>query len=83
MGYGYRFGTSIKTFWPDDDDTTLYLASGWLTLADLLQHAKDHFGEDVKMEDIEVSAENIHTDCLTYDLHDASDYTNFIVLTKK
>lgn len=86
MGYGYRFGTQIQTYWPDDDETTLYLSSSpWdsnLTLADIIQQAKDHFGEDVKIEDVAVSSEYIHTDCLTYDLYDAGDYTNFIVLRK-
>jgi fumarate reductase subunit C len=83
MGYSTRFGTEITDFWPDDDDTTLYLASGWLTLAELIQHAKGHFGEAVQMEDIEVSSEKIHTHCIYYDLYDAGDYTDFIVLKYK
>jgi hypothetical protein len=83
MGYFERFGTDITDFWPDDDETTLYLSSGQLTMADLIQHAKEHFGDDVKIEDIEVSAEKIHTHCIYYDLYDASDYTDFVVLTHK
>ena len=82
MGYFKRFGTDITDFWPDDDENTLYLSTGFLTMADLLEHAKDQFGEDVKPENIEVSAEKIHTHCIYYDLYDAGDYTNFIVLKK-
>jgi hypothetical protein len=84
MGYSYRFGTDIKTFWPDDDEKTMYIKSeGWgCTMADLMQHITDKWGEDVQMTDIEVHSEKIHTDCLTYDLYDAGDYTDFIVLKK-
>jgi hypothetical protein len=32
------------------------------------------------MEDIEVTSEKIHTHCIYYDLYDAGDYTDFIVL---
>jgi len=34
------------------------------------------------MEDIAVEAEKIHTHCIYYDLYDASDYTDFIVLKR-
>lgn len=30
-----------------------------------------------------IRAQKIHTSCLTYDLHDDSDWTNFIVVEKK
>jgi hypothetical protein len=84
MGYSYRFGTQIQTFWPDDDEKTLYFSSdSYLTVSDMLEQARDHWGQDVKLEDINIGAEHIHTDCLGYDRYDAGDYTNFIVLTRK
>ena len=81
MGYSIRPGTQIMDFWPDDDETTQYIASSYgPTLTDLLQHAKDKWGDDVTLDDIEVTAEKIHTYCIYYDLYDSGDYTDFLVL---
>lgn len=81
MGYGTRpnqFGhSSIKTFWPDDDRNNLYI-EGDSNLSVIISRIKNHFGEDSKLEDFMISAEYIHTDCLTYDGHDPSDWTNFL-----
>jgi len=34
------------------------------------------------LEDIQITSEKIHTGCLTYDLYDSSDYTEFVILTR-
>lgn len=80
MGHGTRDG-GIQTFWPDDDDKTIYVARE-LGLSDILELAKEKWGEDVDMDDINIRSEYIHTDCLTYDQYDPSDYTRFIVIEK-
>jgi hypothetical protein len=86
MGYGTRdgsWGHRIPTFKPDNTDDTLYIEADWMTvrLDDLLVRVKEYFGEDVNLENITISAEHIHTDCLGYDRYDRGDYTNYIVIT--
>jgi hypothetical protein len=81
MGYGTRDG-SIRTFAPDDTETVKYLHSGCdYTLAEILDIAREKWGEKIGLEDITITAEYIHTDCIGYDLYDSGDYTNFIVIT--
>lgn len=82
MGYSYRNNGQIKDFWPDNTEDELYLLGGGSTnLVDLLGEIHLHFGE-VDFEQIEISSENIHTSCLTYDLHDSSDYTQFLIIRR-
>jgi len=87
MGYGTRPGTlghTIRTFWPDDTDTTMYIQTSYCvipTLADLLQKIYEKW-PGASLDNIEISAEKIHTDCLGYDLYDAGDYTDFLLITK-
>ena len=82
MGYS----NNGDTFKPDDDENTIYLnSSSWTTLADIIYIVQSKWPElsDLdSLESINISAENIHTDCLGFDLHDSGDYTNFIVITK-
>ena len=80
---GYTTQGSIKSYWPDNTETTLYLASDSSTsLSDMLERIRDHFGEDVDLSQLRISSEYIHTDCLTYDRYDPGDYTNFIIIEK-
>ncbi|MNK10018.1 hypothetical protein D3C87_280290 [compost metagenome] len=84
MGYDFRgggIGGKIKTFWPDDDADTMYVGYA-TTLAEISQKAKEKWGDDVSLEDLEISADHIHTDCIGYDRYDSDDYTNFIVIAK-
>ena len=82
MGYS----DNNNSFWPDDDENTIYLEDcRWITLFDIIYIVRSKWPElsDLdSLDSINISAENIHTDCLGYDLHDPSDYTNFIVITK-
>lgn len=82
MGYSYRNNGNIKDFWPDDDDNTMYISSGCDSLQDLINLAQDKWPGTL-MEDIEITSEKIHTSCLTYDLYNSSDYTDFIILTRR
>jgi len=82
MGYTTRPNTSIRDFWPDDTESTIYVdASQAPTLNDLLAQAQEKWGEDIELSDVRITAEHIHTRCLGYDLHDPSDYDDFVVLT--
>ena len=85
MGHDTRpgkLGHTIRTFWPDDTDTTMYLQSTRpLSSADLLQDIYEKW-PDASLENITIGTENIQTDCLGYDLYDAGDYTDFLIITK-
>jgi hypothetical protein len=80
MTYSTRNNGQIKDYWPDNNESTLYL-TGELTLSDLISSITEHFGSS-DLDKFTLSSEYIHTSCLTYDQYDSSDYTNFIVITK-
>jgi hypothetical protein len=79
MGYGYRAG-SIRTFWPDDTDTEIYI-SETCTLEQIRSWIADKW-PGASMANISISSEHIHTDCLGYDCYDSGDYTTFIVIRR-
>ena len=71
---------TIINYTPQNDKDTLYIPHN-TDLEELIQKVKEHFGEDVEFSKVCVTPENIHTHCLTYDLHDPSDYTDYLVIT--
>ena len=80
MGYYTRTG-SIRCYEPDSSATEFYYnAEFGPTLKDALEAAALHFkcGIQDLIEEAEIYAEYIHTDCLGYDCCDSSDYTNYI-----
>lgn len=77
---GYTTKGSITSFWPDEDDNTKYMAGEW-SLSDLLAAAVDKW-PNTPMEEIQISAEKIHTDCIYYDLYDSGDWTDFVVMRR-
>ena len=79
MGYTTRPNTQIRDFWPDDTDTTMYIESNSITLNDLIRKAQDKW-PGIDLNDIAITSEEIHTQCIGYDMYDPFDYTNFIVL---
>ena len=80
MGYSYRNNGQIKDFWPDDDENTMYRLSGNDSLQEIIELAQEKW-PGISLQDITISAEKIHTSCLTYDLYDPSDYTDFVIIT--
>lgn len=76
---GYTKEGSIDNFWPDDTETTMYLAYE-TNLAEIFEIAKRKWPE-ATLESLEISAEKIHTSCIYYDLYDGGDWTNFLVIT--
>ncbi len=78
---GYTTEGSIKNFWPDNTETQLYIPSySPQSISELLQLARAKWPH-ATIDDICITSEKIHTHCITYDLYDPSDYTDFIVLT--
>lgn len=85
MGYSTRqglWGGTIKTYWPDDTEDTMYLTSNSQhSLAAIINICKEKW-PDTDFNDLLFESEKIHTDCLDYDLYDSSDYTDFIIIRK-
>ena len=79
---GYTTKGEIQSYTPEDTETTLYVLSipGLYSLQDILDLAQSKW-PGVSLEDIQIEPEHIHTNCLTYVLYDASDYTEYLVLT--
>lgn len=87
MGYGTRpgiLGHTIRTYWPDDGPDTMYIQvsdCGTHTLAALQEMIEEKW-PGASAENIQIDCAEIQTDCLGYDLYDATDHTNFIIITK-
>lgn len=73
--------------YPEDDKGTLYISCGMssfeIDFMDMLDRIKSHFGEEISLEELDITAEYIHTRCIGYDQFDSSDYDNYIVITRK
>jgi hypothetical protein len=80
MGYGTRNNGQIKTFWPDDTEDEFFIA-GSASLEAILDLAKAKW-PGIELIDIHIEPQNIHTDCLTYDLYDSGDYTQFLRISR-
>lgn len=77
---GYSKHGEIERFWPDDDDSTIYICED-ATLSEITDKINEKW-PGTSLDDIQISSKYIHTNCLTYDLYDSSDWTNFIVISK-
>lgn len=77
---GYTTEGSIGRFWPDDTEDCFYITYG-TSLGDIIRLAEKKW-PGIDADAIKVDAEHIHTDCLTYDRYDPSDYTQFVVVTR-
>lgn len=86
---------TIKTFEPQNTKDKLYIRANYssVSLGDFLQQIHSHFGLDGDalnltnapfnvLDQFEISAEHIHTDCIGYDRYDPGDHTNFIVVER-
>lgn len=76
----YTDGRGVPCFMPDDTETCFYIIVG-TDLGDIMERAKRKFGEDITLDDIDITAEHIHTDAIGYDLHDPSDWTEFLKIS--
>ena len=82
MGYGTRNNGQIKTFWPDDTDTKIYIQSeSEISLGDLWEKAEAKW-PGISVFEIKITSEQIQTDCLSYNRYDPMDYTDFIIIRR-
>lgn len=81
--YKYRYekdGSATNCF-PEDTDTVLWVRSHDLSsIRDLMEKAKEKW-PDVDFSDVSIDVEHHHQYCIYYDLHDSSDYVDYIVLS--
>jgi len=72
----------IRSFWPDNTADKLYIPdyAGGIGGAELWKKIQEKW-PGITMEELYIASEHIHTDHLTYDLYDSSDYTNFLCIT--
>lgn len=73
--------SNSNSFWPENTEDKLYFPYE-TNLQSLLDSVKQAW-PDVSLDDISIESEHIHTDCIGYDLYDSTDYTNFVVVTRK
>lgn len=78
---GEYHSDNIRCFTPDNTPTRLYIEGGYgISLDEILDRARDHFGRQVTIEDLELSAEHIHTRCLGFDAYDPTDWTDYLII---
>ncbi len=70
-----------KSYWPENTDDILYFPYE-TNLQSMLDEVKKIWPE-VSLNDICIEARHIHTDCIGHDQYDSSDYTDFVVVTRK
>lgn len=80
MGYYTRNNGQIRCFEPDDTETSFYIEHS-ANLDDIFAKAKERFGDHITLSDLRIESKYIHTDCLTYDLHDPGDWTYYLLIT--
>lgn len=76
----YRAPNGTRSFEPDDTDNEFYLNSNYtsVNLGYILEVAREKWGEDIDITDLQIESEYIHTDCLGHDQYDSSDYTRYL-----
>jgi hypothetical protein len=68
---------------PEDSDTEMWVENtGYLSLQDMINRCKAKW-PNVDFEDISVEPRHHHQYCIYYDLHDSSDYVDYLVFTKE
>jgi hypothetical protein len=78
----YQNGVKVTDYWPDENDLQFFITSSTQhSLAAVIEMAKQKWGEDVVLNNIVLESESIQTRYLGYDLHDSSDYTDFIIVS--
>jgi len=78
---GYSKDGSITNYWPDDNEDEIFLDND-VELSYMLERIKEKW-PDATMEQITISSEYIHTNCLYYDLYDSGDWTHFIRISRE
>lgn len=75
-------GEGWKELRIESDDKELFIKGDeYLTFQDIVDQAVEHFKE-TDLSKLKITPEHIHMRCLTYDMHDESDYDDYFVVTR-
>lgn len=82
---GYSKEGNITNFTPDDTDDEMYINCQYTEwdFCGIIEKAKFKWGDDITLDELYISAENIHTRCIYYDQHDPSDWDVYLVISRK
>lgn len=80
---GYTKDGRITNFTPDDTDQEFYIEATCqdIDLLEILTQAREKWGQHLQYGDLRVRPEKIHTRCIYYDLHDPSDWDDYLVIS--
>jgi hypothetical protein len=68
---------------PDDDENTIFIEGSFgVSLKEIQDRIHEKWG-CVDPDKIIIEPRHIHTDCLGYDSYDSSDYTDYLMITRK
>ena len=74
----YLESNGTRSFSPDNTDKKFYTRKQ--SISSLIEIIKEKFGDDIDLENVTISSENIQVSCLGYVLYDSSDSMNFVVI---
>lgn len=77
--YRYEQDGRMTNCFPVDEEDTMWVQSG-KTVKDLMELAKEKW-PDIAFEDISIDSVHHHQYSIYYDLHDSSDYVDYLVLS--
>jgi hypothetical protein len=86
MGEYIRPGTEITDFRPDDTEDIIWISTSNfsgnpISLTELLEKIHEKWSV-VDLDDLKITAEYVHTECLYYDRYDSGDYTNYLKIER-
>ena len=66
---------------PEDTSDCFYIEKE-STLDAIIAKCKEKWGESISFNNIKIESKYIHVYCIFYDLHDPSDYSNYLMITR-
>lgn len=68
--------------YPEDKEYTIYIIDNMLmTIQDIIDRAKEKWGENISLDRIDITGEEIQVRCFGYDQYDPSDYCRYLVVS--
>lgn len=74
---------SGRTNYPEDTEDKFYIECGYYEkpLSEIFEKAKEKW-PGITLEEILISHEHRHVECLGYDLYDAADYQDYYIISR-
>lgn len=80
----YKSWTGIDCYEPDNDENFLYIPcyGDSFSFSEIYDRIREHFKIPFDPLKFTISCDKIHTNAIYYDLHDPSDYTNYLIIER-